>query len=410
MSFEAVLWATSDAPIADVNEFAVLVMLAEKADPDGCNTFPSRPTVASRTRVDSRTVLRCLQRLEERSLIAKGDQRAAEYIRADRRPVVYDLLIPYSWFPNIERINKERQERGRAPLTPADRPDISAPPEKVRRSDLGKKRSTSRGVSQSPRKTNGQNGHGVSVSPPRGVSQSGAGCLTDTRTSPLNQSEESLSPVGGQAGDTRGRAIEREKPATPKNNPTAPLPGQRAGDTAQQPQEAPQQPATAIDAAAAFIEGLPGGIGHRDVPRLARLVAAAQADGWTLPALRQHLTTHVDATRVYAHANLYERHLGNLPARKATPAAPAVEQTAWWECARDTCNRLSKDPRPDDGVCAACRAAEQTAQPVSTPDTDQPTCPGHKGEPCGRPVKANGLCARCGCVADTKRLAAARRS
>lgn len=27
MSFEAVLWATNDAPIANVNEFAVLTML-----------------------------------------------------------------------------------------------------------------------------------------------------------------------------------------------------------------------------------------------------------------------------------------------------------------------------------------------------------------------------------------------
>lgn len=45
VSFEAVLWATNDAPIANVNEFAVLMMLAEKADPDGCNAFPSRPTV-----------------------------------------------------------------------------------------------------------------------------------------------------------------------------------------------------------------------------------------------------------------------------------------------------------------------------------------------------------------------------
>jgi hypothetical protein len=251
MSFEAVLWATSDAPIADVNEFAVLVMLAEKADPDGCNTFPSRPTVASRTRVDSRTVLRCLQRLEERGLIAKGDQRAAEYIRADRRPVVYDLLIPYSWFPNIERINKERQERGRAPLTPADRPDISAPPEKVRRSDLGKKRSA-RGVSQSPRKPGAQNGHGVSLSPPRGVSQSGAGCLTDTRTSPLNQPKESLSPVVAKAEDARGRATEeREKPATPKDKPnpqpTSALPSQRAADTPPQPQEATQTPASTAE-------------------------------------------------------------------------------------------------------------------------------------------------------------------
>lgn len=164
----------NDAPIANVNEFAVLMMLAEKADPDGCNAFPSRSTVAARTTVDPKTVLRALQSVEGRGLIAEGDQRAAEYIRADRRPVVYDLLIPYSWFPNIDRINKERQERGRPPLTRSTRPDIAPAPEKKQRSDKGKKRpkeqasdqhESSRGDFESPRDSDG---YGVTLSPPRG--------------------------------------------------------------------------------------------------------------------------------------------------------------------------------------------------------------------------------------------------
>lgn len=202
MSFEAVLWATSDAPIADVNEFAVLVMMAEKADPDGCTSFPSRPTLAKRTKVDSRTVLRSLQRMEERKLIGLGDQRAAEYIRADRRPVVYDLLIPADWFPNLERINTERADKGKPPLNRQNRPPIAPPPEKKQRSDKGKarpsaklartatKRASSRGVSQAPRESEYPKGHGVSLSPARGVSESGAGCLEDTQTSPMNQSFE----------------------------------------------------------------------------------------------------------------------------------------------------------------------------------------------------------------------------
>lgn len=191
MSFEAVLWATNDAPIANVNEFAVLTMLAEKADPDGCNAFPSRPTIAARTTVDPKTVLRALQAMEARGLIAQGDQRAADYIRADRRPVVYDLLIPYSWFPNIDRINKERQERGRRPLTRSIRPNIAPAPEKKQRSDKGKPRAknqaadqygTLRGDFESPRDSDG---YGVSLSPARGDSQSATGGLQVTRTSPV---------------------------------------------------------------------------------------------------------------------------------------------------------------------------------------------------------------------------------
>lgn len=207
MSFEAVLWATNDAPIADVNEFAVLVMLAERADPDGCTTFPSRPTMAERTHIDPKTVLRTLQRMEKRRLIGKGDQSAAAYLRRDRRPVVYDILIPFAWFPNIDRINKERAEKGKPPLTPQSRPPIVAPPAKVRRSDLGKKRprkkSEARGDSESPREDGDAEDHGVTVSPARGDSESVTGGLRDTRTSSLNLSCEPAAPSAHRAADAR---------------------------------------------------------------------------------------------------------------------------------------------------------------------------------------------------------------
>ncbi|MFC5646797.1 helix-turn-helix domain-containing protein [Kitasatospora cinereorecta] len=207
VSFEALLWAANDAPVRDVNEFAVLVTMAERADPDGCNSFPARSTIADRTHIDPRTVLRTLQRLEERGLIAKGDQKAAEYLRADRRPVVYDLLIPFGWFPNVERINKGRAENGRPPLTAQSRPPIVEAPAKARRSDLGvqrpRPRASERGVSESPRETGDP--HGVSLSPERGVSQSDTGCLRDTRTSPLNQSLDPapVAPSARSALDAR---------------------------------------------------------------------------------------------------------------------------------------------------------------------------------------------------------------
>ncbi|MFD6149455.1 helix-turn-helix domain-containing protein [Streptomyces sp. NPDC060243] len=226
MSIEALLWATSDAPIANVNEFAVLVMLAEKADPDGCAAFPSQQTVAARTTVDPKTVKRTLAALERRGLIGLGDQRAAQYLRADRRPKVYDLLIPYGWFPNIERINKERGQRGRPPLTPASRPPIQGAPEKARRSDAGKPRkraedTTERGDSQSPRAEGPVETHGGTVSPSRGDSQSGAGGLVVTRTSPLNLPLEPSTAPDARRASAGSRARARENGAAGRNSDSA---------------------------------------------------------------------------------------------------------------------------------------------------------------------------------------------
>jgi len=186
VSLDPILWALKDAPVADSLERLVLVTLGERAArADGCTAFPSRDTLASTVIADPKTVQRVLQRLVKRKLIAKGDQSAARYIRADRRPVVYDLLIPYSWFPNAERMNEERRQAGLPPLTPKDRPDIAPPDERKRRSDLGKPRAKktaeSPGDCESPR----ESGHGGTDSPERGYSESPTGGLTDPRTSPV---------------------------------------------------------------------------------------------------------------------------------------------------------------------------------------------------------------------------------
>ena len=231
MSFEAVLWATSDAPIANVNEFAVLVMLAEKADSDGCAAFPARSTVAKRTTVDPKTVQRTLNGLAARKLIGPGDPKAAEYIRADRRPPVWDLMIPYDWFPNIDRINKERAERGKPALTRQNRPPIVPPPAKKTRSDKGKRRPQEqvaehegtpnvRGDSESPREMPLSQPNGGTDNPARGDCQSQTGGLEDPRTIPY---EPDLDPVlpsaaeasGGKNGGTDGTRL----PQQIKRNP-----------------------------------------------------------------------------------------------------------------------------------------------------------------------------------------------
>lgn len=218
------VYATNDAPIANINEFGILAMMADKADFDGCNSFPSIPTMAKRLKIDTRTVKRCISELKARKIIVEGDQTAAAYIRADRRPVVYDVLIPYSWFPNIDRVNQERYERGREPLTPQSRPGIAPAPEKSKRADVGKPRpkkapgkqarstagdaegAQERGDSQSPR--DAAEPDGVTTSPERGDLKSGTGCLEDTRTSPL---PSPLTPSQAPPSSARLRAADARR-------------------------------------------------------------------------------------------------------------------------------------------------------------------------------------------------------
>lgn len=137
MSLDPILWALKDAPVANVEERAVLSIMAERAHEDGCNSYLSQATIAKRALVSDRTVRDRLADMEQRGLIARGDQTAAAHIPADRRPVVYDLLIPYSWFSRIERINDYRDAQGRPPITSEMRPEIADPPPRKRRADLG---------------------------------------------------------------------------------------------------------------------------------------------------------------------------------------------------------------------------------------------------------------------------------
>jgi hypothetical protein len=327
VSFDALLWATNDAPIADVNEFAVLMMLAEKADADGCNAFPSRPTMASRTHIDPKTVLRTLQRLEGRGLIAKGDQSAAAYLRADRRPVVYDLMIPYSWFSNIDRINRERADRGRSPLTREGRPDLAAPPEKRRRSDLGRKRAPragERGDYESPRAEEGVFADGGTLSPERGDSQSGTGGLVVTQPSPLTLSEEPSS-----------------SPSVPHGGPE-PL-EQQGGGGGDAPQEEPN------GAAAVFVDSLPyrGRLpGPKQRAHLIAAVAGALEAGWPADALRRQLTADTETAKSMAAVYRHRLEPENLPA----PPSAAVVVPGPRTVVHDSRNIL-QECDGQDGMC-----------------------------------------------------------
>lgn len=71
----------------------VLVSLADYTDPTGRNAWPSAPTLAHRLGVTVRAVRRSLALLDDLGLIRHGDQSVVAHIRADRRPIVWDLAL-----------------------------------------------------------------------------------------------------------------------------------------------------------------------------------------------------------------------------------------------------------------------------------------------------------------------------
>ncbi|OAP24178.1 MULTISPECIES: helix-turn-helix domain-containing protein [Amycolatopsis] len=100
MSIEAINWALKHARIPedrrDSSSLAVvLIGLANHADPEGRNAFPSLATLASYTRLTERSVRYALRNLEQLGLIQSADPRivAAHVQRADRRPNGYDLVM-----------------------------------------------------------------------------------------------------------------------------------------------------------------------------------------------------------------------------------------------------------------------------------------------------------------------------
>ncbi|MFE2529441.1 helix-turn-helix domain-containing protein [Streptomyces sp. NPDC059382] len=211
MSLTPMLWAMKAAPVADTTEKLILISLAERADEDGCDAFPSKATLAKDALCDEKTVQRKLGKLVDRKLIGLGDQRAAQYIEKRYRPKVYDLFIPYSWFPDVDDINETRRRRGRGLLTPENRPDIVPAPTRVQRSDKGKSRTkqgsaSSRGDSESPLDHQGSAPTpGGTDSPGRGDSQSQQGGLTDPQTSPVEPplSNLPMAPSARSAGNGR---------------------------------------------------------------------------------------------------------------------------------------------------------------------------------------------------------------
>jgi len=95
VSWQATAWAIEQQEVTDPITLLVLLCLANYADAVGANAFPSIDRLARDSRLVIRAVQYQLRKLEREGLIRRGNQAiaAAHICRADRRPIVYDLLM-----------------------------------------------------------------------------------------------------------------------------------------------------------------------------------------------------------------------------------------------------------------------------------------------------------------------------
>lgn len=95
MSVQAMTWALDQQVATESMSRHVLLCLANYADKEGRNAFPSAATLAQDTGLAVRTVRARLGQLLEAGVIRKGNQAivAAHIPAADRRPVCYDLVM-----------------------------------------------------------------------------------------------------------------------------------------------------------------------------------------------------------------------------------------------------------------------------------------------------------------------------
>lgn len=96
MSLEAFVWASRlPLDVVPPTAYRVLVLLANHAHSDGRNVWRNNRDMAAQLGCSMRTIERGIRDLKSAGLIRPGDQRLTEHLRADRRPVVYDLNLGY---------------------------------------------------------------------------------------------------------------------------------------------------------------------------------------------------------------------------------------------------------------------------------------------------------------------------
>lgn len=92
MSVQAMTWAIGCRTGSEGLK-NLLSMLGNHAHADGTAAFPHVTTLADEMEVSERTVQRRIPELLDEGFIRFGDQELVAHIRADKRPIVYDLAM-----------------------------------------------------------------------------------------------------------------------------------------------------------------------------------------------------------------------------------------------------------------------------------------------------------------------------
>lgn len=143
MSWEVQDWAKKAGMSHKLTptERFVFICLADHCHNDkGLHIYPSVGTLAEETGYEPKTIRRTIARLLEIGLIVYGDQSAANSIRADKRPNVYNIVMDRTKRKlNLSGVGKmpQQKKKWRAPWdrkpkpAPVDnspkRPDIESP-------------------------------------------------------------------------------------------------------------------------------------------------------------------------------------------------------------------------------------------------------------------------------------------
>ena len=96
MSLKAMVWAINEASVTKQSHLCILMALADNADDTGRNAWPSVATIARKARCSVRSVYRYLEEMENAGLIRRGDESFVKHLPANRRPIVWDLVMSVS--------------------------------------------------------------------------------------------------------------------------------------------------------------------------------------------------------------------------------------------------------------------------------------------------------------------------
>lgn len=335
------IWAAAlTMKVGDARAKLVYQALCNRADPDGRNAWPSVAYLAERAECSERTVTRKLEYLLEHGLIREGDQQFVAYIRADRRPVVYDVALDPATAAAWKECGNAAPRRSKAAAAGAQR-RAETPQSPVLVDDPGTSRGDTvlsprslRGDNLSPRKPQVDRGDNLAPRSPRGDNP---GFLSSYRPTPPPPTP-SPGPI-----EADGTAVARPEKAEERNEKTT--------------------------AASALVGALPGTLTPGQRHRLTAAVAARLDAGWTAEALTAELT--VDLINVRSFDAVYRHRLDGLPLQ---PLPDVPVRQADLPPLGGEAHAFEPDPADPDS-CSRCprprenRVHQAVQEPRSRPNT-----------------------------------------